>query len=128
MWRLNDLFGVNQAHPAERLACVAFDNIEKVIGDTPAMLQHNRERWNQFVASRDDLDCAPAVHGITAFARWSGGNTERLNEHLRERYDTAVVPGRWFGMPDYFRVGFGLGNPDFEEALNRLGAALDDLK
>jgi len=128
MWRLNDLFGVNQAHPAERLACVAFDRIDEVIGETPAMLQHNRERWNQFVESRDDLNCAPAVHGITAFARWTGGNTEQLNEHLRERYDTAIVPGRWFEMPDYFRVGFGLGNPEFEEGLNRLGAALDDLK
>ena len=128
MWRLNDLFGVNQAHPAERLACVAFDNIDKVIGDTPAMLRHNRQRWNQFVASRDDLDCAPAVHGITAFPRWSGGDSERLNEHLRERYDTAIVPGRWFEMPDYFRVGFGLRNQDFDEALNRLGSALDELK
>ena len=26
MWRLNDLFGVNQAHPAERLACIAFEH------------------------------------------------------------------------------------------------------
>ena len=25
-------------------------------------------------------------------------------------YDTAVVPGRWFEMPDHFRVGFGLAD------------------
>src|SRR6185312_7720306 len=31
MWRLNDLFGVNQAHQAERLACIAFDRIDEVI-------------------------------------------------------------------------------------------------
>ncbi|HWC55506.1 MAG TPA: pyridoxal phosphate-dependent aminotransferase, partial [Sphingomicrobium sp.] len=42
MWRLNDLFGVNQAHPAERLACIAFDRIDEVVGDTPAMLDRNR--------------------------------------------------------------------------------------
>jgi aspartate/methionine/tyrosine aminotransferase len=69
-----------------------------------------------------------AVHGITAFPRWSAGDTERLNDHLRERYDTAVVPGRWFDMPDHFRIGFGLPTTDFEEALNRLGSALDDLR
>jgi aspartate/methionine/tyrosine aminotransferase len=128
MWRLNDLFGVNQAHPAERLACIAFDHINQVIGDDPVMLARNRTRWNDFVGSRDDLDCIPAEHGITAFPRWFGGDTERLDGHLRERYDTAVVPGRWFEMPDHFRVGFGLPNAEFDEALNRLGAALDDLK
>jgi aspartate/methionine/tyrosine aminotransferase len=128
MWRLNDLFGVNQAHPAERLACVAFDHMGQVIGDNPAMLARNREHWNDFVASRDDLECVPAQHGITAFPRWLGGDTERLDTHLRERYETAVVPGRWFEMPEHFRVGFGLATPELDQALERLGMALDDLK
>src|SRR5205814_5422313 len=62
MWRLNDLFGVNQAHPAERLACIAFDQIDQVIGDTPAMLARNRDLFNQFAASREDVECMPAEH------------------------------------------------------------------
>jgi aspartate/methionine/tyrosine aminotransferase len=127
MWRLNDLFGVNQAHPAERLACIAFEHIDEVIGDTPAMLASNRDRWNSFVATRGDLDCMRSEHGITAFPRWNG-DTERLNALLTSKYGTAVVPGRWFEMPGHFRVGFSLPAADFEEALNRLGAALDELK
>ena len=128
MWRLNDLFGVNQAHPAERLACIAFEHIDKVIGDNPGLLARNRERWNAFAGSRDDLESMPARQGITAFPRWHGGDTERLDALLRERYDAAIVPGRWFEMPERFRVGFALPTPDFEEALNRLGSALDDLQ
>ena len=128
MWRLNDLFGVNQAHPAERLACIAFEHIDKVIGDNPDLLARNRERWNAFAGSRDDLESMPARQGITAFPRWHGGDTERLDALLRERYDAAIVPGRWFEMPERFRVGFALPTPDFEEALNRLGSALDDLQ
>jgi hypothetical protein len=31
-------------------------------------------------------------------------------------------------MPDHFRIGFGLPTGDFEEALGRLGSALDDLQ
>jgi aspartate/methionine/tyrosine aminotransferase len=128
MWRLNDLFGVNQAHPAERLACMAFEHIDEVIGDNPAMLARNRERWNEFASARDSIECMSTDHGITTFPRWRGGDTERLDAHLRERYDASVVPGRWFEMPDHFRVGFGMPTEEFEEALNRLGSALDDLK
>ena len=128
MWRLNDLFGVNQAHQAERLACIAFDHLDEVLGDSPAMLERNRRLFNALAVSRGDLDCFPAEHGITAFPRWAGGDTQRLDDYLRERYDTAVVPGRWFEMPDHFRVGFGLPTGDFEEALGRLGSALDDLQ
>jgi aspartate/methionine/tyrosine aminotransferase len=68
-----------------------------------------------------------AKHGITAFPHWSGGGTERLDALLRDKYDTAVVPGRWFEMPDHFRIGFGLATDDFAEALTRLGDALDEL-
>ena len=128
MWRLNDLFGVNQAHQAERLACIAFDRIDEVIGDNPAMLDRNRSLFNNFLARRDDLECIPAVHGFTSFPRWGGGNTELLNEHLRQKYDTAIVPGRWFEMPEHFRIGFGLPTSDFQEGLERLGSALDDLR
>jgi aspartate/methionine/tyrosine aminotransferase len=128
MWRLNDLFGVNQAHQAERLACIAFDHLHEVLGDTPTMLDRNRQLFNRFVASRNDLGCAPAQHGITAFPRWAGGDTQWLDDHLRERYDASVVAGRWFETPDHFRVGFGLPTGEFEEGVERLGRALDDLK
>ncbi|MEO7278056.1 MAG: pyridoxal phosphate-dependent aminotransferase [Sphingomicrobium sp.] len=127
MWRLNDLFGVNQAHQAERLACIAFAQLEPVTGDTRALLERNRIAFNIFVAGRTDLDSSPAEHGITAFPRWAGGDTRRLDELLRGRFDTAVVPGCWFEMPEHFRVGFALPAADFAEALNRLGQALDQL-
>src|SRR5690348_1873118 len=119
MWRVNDLFGVNQAHPAERLACIAFDHIDEVLGDTPATLARNRQLWNAFASSRGDLECMPAEHGIVAFPRWTGGDTERLNSLLHDRYDAAVVAGRWFEMPEHFRVGFGCSNDLFYEALKR---------
>ena len=128
IWRLNDLFVVNRAHAAERLACIAFDHLETIIGDSPALLQRNRALFNTFLDSRDDLECAPAVYGLTAFPRWLGGDTGQLDAHLRERYDAAVVPGRWFDMPDHFRVGFGGSSEDFAEAVTRLGSALDDLR
>jgi len=128
MWRVNDLFGVNQAHPAERLACIAFEHITEVLGDSPTMLERNRQIFNSFVGSRSDIQCMRAEHGITAFPHWDGGDTQRLDDHLREHYDASVVPGRWFEMPEHFRVGFGMPTSDFQAGLSRLESALDDLR
>jgi len=45
---------------------------------------------------------------------------------LREKYETSVVPGRFFDMPQYFRIGLG-GEPEMtREGLKRLGLALDE--
>ena len=128
MWRVNDLFGVNQAHQAERLGCIAFDHLDEVLGDTRAMLASNRRLFNDFAASRNDLEVMPAEYGITAFPLWWNGDTQRLYDHLTTAYDTSIVPGRWFEMPHHFRIGFGLPTADFGEGLSRLAQALDDLR
>jgi len=128
MWRLNDLFGVNQPHQSEMLSCFAFQYLNEIARGTAERLQRNRALFNEFVAGRDELQCMTAEHGITAFPCREGGDTERLDELLRSKYDTSIVPGRWFEMPDHFRVGLG-GDPDMlKEGLARLGSALDELK
>ena len=127
MWRLNDLFGVNRAHQAERLACFAFANLDRVSAGTAERLHANRTLFNRFVEERGDIDCMPAEHGITAFPRWPGKNGESLDALLRSKYDASVVPGRWFELPEHFRVGLGGDTQLLGEGLARLGAALDEL-
>ena len=67
----------------------------------------------------------PAQYGLTAFPRWTGGDTQRLDDLLRAQFDTGIVPGRWFEMPDRFRIGIQGETAMLEEGLRRLGAALD---
>lgn len=128
MWRLNDLFGVNQPHQSEMLSCFAFEHLDEISAGNAERLATNRAVFNHFVAGRSDLECMAAEHGITAFPRWAGGDTERLDALLRSDYDASVVPGRWFDMPDHFRVGLGGDTDMLKEGLARLGAALDELK
>jgi aspartate/methionine/tyrosine aminotransferase len=127
LWRLNELFGVSQAHQAERLACIALARLDQVKAGVPALLARNRAAANAFVAGRDDLEMAPIAGGITAFPRLLRGDVDRLEELLRARYDTSIVPGRFFGLADHFRIGFGLPTPIVEAGLERLGTALDAL-
>jgi aspartate/methionine/tyrosine aminotransferase len=46
---------------------------------------------------------------------------------LRDKYETTVVPGRFFEMPDHFRIGIGCDAEVLKGGLERLGAALDEL-
>ena len=59
MWRLNDLFGVNNAHQAEMLSCFAFDHLEAIAAGNAERLVANRALFNDFVSQRD-VDCMPA--------------------------------------------------------------------
>lgn len=128
MWRLNELFGVAQAHADERLSCIALANLGRIAEGTHELLARNRALGNAFFASRSDVECAPLAGGITAFPRLVSGGPEALDALLREHYDTSIVPGRWFESPDHFRIGLGAATPMIEEGLTRLGRGLDALR
>jgi aspartate/methionine/tyrosine aminotransferase len=127
MWRLNDLFGVNAAHPAERLSVLALQRLDQAADRAKEILARNRALLHAFLDGRDDLELHRPEYGTVIFPRWRGGDTEPLCRLLREKYETTVVPGRFFGMPEHFRVGIGGDREMLEGGLERLGAALDEL-
>jgi aspartate/methionine/tyrosine aminotransferase len=128
IWRLTELFAVAQSHAAERLAHFAFEHLGEIAAANAGLLQRNRALANAFLASRDDLDCVPMTGGITAFPRLLRGDVDALNRLLRERYDTSIVPGRFFGAADRFRMGVGSPADIVEAGLDRLGTALDTMR
>lgn len=128
MWRLNDLFAATPVHAGERLSVAALQQLGRIASSAKARLATNRERLNRFLDSRDDLEAIRPEQGSIMFPRVKSGKAEKLFELLREKYDTSVVPGRFFEMPDHFRIGLG-GEPEIlAEGLAQLGAALDALK
>jgi aspartate/methionine/tyrosine aminotransferase len=128
MWRLNDLFAATPVHAGERLSVLALQQLGRIASGAKARLDKNRERLNQFLDSRDDLEAIRPDKGSIMFPRVKSGKAEKLFELLREKYETSVVPGRFFEMPDHFRIGLGGGPEVLVEGLTRLGAALDELK
>lgn len=127
MWRMNDLFGVIPAHVAELLSVFALDNLKEIEAYARTRLQTNRPILQQFLSSRRDLKAIGADAGTIAFPQLASGKVDALCQLLREKYDTAVVPGRFFEMPDHFRIGIGGKTELLEEALKRLGKALDEI-
>ncbi len=127
MWRINDLYGVIPAHVAELLSVIALDHLQEIEEYARTRLQTNRTILQQFIASRKDLRAIRTDAGTTAFPRLASGKVDALCQLLREKYETSVVPGRFFEMPNHFRVGIGGRTELLEEGLKRLGKALDEI-
>lgn len=127
MWRLNDLFGNIPAHPAERLSVIALANLERISARAQALLKKNWVMIDQFLDSRDDLEVVRPRFGTVIAPRVLRANADQLCELLREKYETSVVPGRYFDMPAHIRVGFGCDSEMLAGGLERLGTALDEL-
>lgn len=127
IWRLNELFGVSQPHADERLCLVALARLNEIFAGTLDRLARNRALAFAFIASRPELDCASAPYGITLFPRLLSGDVDELHRLLTGKYDTSIVPGKWFETPDHFRLGIGGPTAMLDEGLGRLGRALDEM-
>lgn len=126
MWRLNDLFGATPVHPGEQLSVAALDQLGKIDERARRLLATNRKALEAFFSGRSDLEGYRSRWGTVSFPRLIDGSVDEFCDFLRKRYDTSVVPGRFFEMPDHFRIGIG-GDPAMTaEALQRLAAALDE--
>jgi aspartate/methionine/tyrosine aminotransferase len=63
---------------------------------------------------------------MVVFPRLSYREPDQFFQLLREKYETSVVPGKFFEMPRHFRVGIGGDPADLQAALERLAVALDE--
>ena len=127
IWRLNDLFGNIPAHPAERLSVIALKNLDSIRARARMLLETNRRLLDKFLDSRDDIEAFRPAFGTVVAPRLKRGRIEGLCELLREKYETSVVPGHFFEMPEHFRIGIGCQTEMLAEGLDRLGAALDEM-
>ncbi len=127
-WRLTELFNNIGVHAAERLSLIAFQDLHAIARRSRTLLEANAAALNDFYAIHHDfLDAVPHTHGTVSFPRLRSGNADGLCDLLASRYETAVVPGRFFGAPDHVRIGLGVEPAAFRVGLDRLGRALDEL-
>jgi len=127
IWRLKDLIDPNGPYPAELWSLVAFRKLDALAARARKILETNRTLLEQFLRSCDDVEVRVPPHGTCVFPRVKKPAPERLFDLLHDRYDTDVVPGRFFETPDHFRLGLGVDSAILAEGLRRLRAALREL-
>ncbi len=127
-WEINDHLGVESCYVADLLAIRAFERL-------PALERRARERRSACLplvrrfAERHRLRWHEPAGGFIAWLGLPPGmRAMALCTHARNRYDTQVTPGDFFGVPDHIRLGFGAEPDTVAEGLRRLGCAIEELR
>jgi aspartate/methionine/tyrosine aminotransferase len=124
MWRLNDLFASIPAHPAELLSVVALENLHTIRERSRKIVEADRAVLQEFLAEQESISTPRTEFGTTAILRLEKGNVDDFLTRVRTDYETSVVPGKFFGLPNHFRIGMGVDHEMFREGLQGIAQAL----
>ena len=108
------------------LSVAAFQNLNLLRERGRRVLQADRKLLRDFLARQSAVSAVWTDWGTTSFVKLRDGNGDIFLERLRAEFDTSAVPGRFFQMPDHFRIGIGGDTEMTATGLERLAQALDD--
>jgi aspartate/methionine/tyrosine aminotransferase len=123
MWRLNDLFAATPEHPSELLSVAVFENLARVRERSRKIVEADRKVLAGFLERETAVSAAKTAFGTTCFLHLLRGNADEFLAGLRAEQETSAVPGRFFEMPNHFRIGMGVNTEMFAEGLRRLERA-----
>ena len=124
MRRLNDLYSATPVYPGLLLDVAVFKHLNRLREKARRIVDADRNLLREFLVRQSGLSAVWTDWGTTSFVQLIDGNTDDFLERLRTEFDTSAVPGRFFEMPDYFRIGMGVNTEMFAEGLDRIGRAL----
>jgi aspartate/methionine/tyrosine aminotransferase len=125
LWQFNDLFSSNLPHPAELLSVIALQNLDRIRQRGRAVLEKDHAALNDFLPHQKMLSAPRSEFGTCAALRLADGNVDEFLARLLAEHDTLAVPGRFFEMPNHFRIGMGVDSEMFREGLRRIGQTLE---
>jgi aspartate/methionine/tyrosine aminotransferase len=124
MHRLNDLYSATPVFPGELLSVTAFKHLDLLRERARRIVEADRKLLRDFLKQESALSAVETNWGTTSFPRLVNRETDAFLERLRTEFDTSAVPGRFFEMPDHFRIGMGVNTEMFSEGLSRISRAL----
>jgi aspartate/methionine/tyrosine aminotransferase len=124
MRHLNDLYSATPVHPGELFSVAAFQHLDLLRERARRIVEADRKLLRDFLAEHSNLSVVSTPWGTTSFPRLLNGSADAFLERLQSQFETSAVPGRFFEMPDHFRIGMGVNTEMFAEGLDRISRAL----
>jgi len=125
---IHDLLGVNGVAPGEAMTLAALRRLPAIRRRARGILGPNLETVRRFFERETRLEAHLPPGGNVLFARLPEGiDSDRFARHVLRRYDTLIVPGRFFESPRFVRLSFGCAPAALAHGLRSLSRTLDDL-
>jgi aspartate/methionine/tyrosine aminotransferase len=124
MRRLNDLYSATAVYPGLLLSVAAFKHLNRLREKARRIVEADRKLLRDFLIKESALSAVATEWGTTSFVQLLDRNADDFLHKLRAEFDTSAVPGRFFEMPDHFRIGMGVNTEMFAKGLKRIARAL----
>lgn len=124
--QLDDIFAASAPLVMEQLSVMAIAQLGKIAARAKLILETNRRTMAEFLRTRSDLESVSPKVGTTSFPRLRNVDVESFCAVLLNKYETAVVPGRFFESPQHIRIGLCCEPENFSAGIKRVGNALDE--
>lgn len=115
-------------NPSLQLATWVLDDAERQAEHARRLGDTGRRVVNRWLDAESRVRWSSPQAGLTGLLQLPALTSDRqFCEHLRQRYDTQVVPGSMFEAEGHVRLSYGLSETELEQALANISDALDDL-
>lgn len=124
VWHWKDYTTISPSALGQHVAKQAIDAEAEILAENRELARENKAETRELLAAHD-LDWYDPV-GVNGFVTVPDGfatGRSFCEQFLREE-SVVLAPGDAFGVPDRFRIGFGLASAELTEGLSRLDSFL----
>ena len=128
LWAIHDYTTIAPGAINDRLARIALGQREKLLARTRMIVRTNYPLVRRWIEKQEGLTHIAPEAGAIVFVRHTHPfRSSALAERIRDERGVLVVPGDYFDMDGYLRIGFGSDPEYLESALLRVGDFLSSL-
>jgi len=127
VWAVHDYTTIAPGGINDRLARIALEPERRatLLARTRGIVRANYPLVRRWIEQQDGLSHIAPEAGAIVFVRHEHpGPSSKLTERLREERSVLIVPGDYFDMDGYLRIGFGSDPAYLESALTLVGEFL----
>jgi aspartate/methionine/tyrosine aminotransferase len=111
---------------SEEMAKWAFERKDEILERAWSYVNTNRPIVDEWLESNDSVEYNPETKTHFCFPRLNGIDDLEFGKNAAEKHNVIIGPGRFFGLPGHFRLGFGMNTESLQEGLADLTETLKD--
>jgi len=123
---VKDYTSICPSRVSEEIAMWALERKDGFVARAKRITKANREVVRAWLARNPNVSCFLPDYGNMCFPKVPV-SADELADRLKERSKVVIAPGRFFGMNEHFRLGYGEHHANLERGLDYVDSAIKGL-